>query len=64
MRTAWRTRCPCTAREVAVISNALEKFSLSPSGKDGLTAALRRARDAEAKMNAAYGGGERPASQR
>ena len=55
---------PMYSTEVVVISNALQKFSLSPTGNDGLTAALRRARDAEAKMNAAYGGGERPASQR
>lgn len=55
---------PMYSSEVAVISHALETFSLSPSGKAGLTAALRRARDAEAKMNAAYGGGERPTSQR
>ena len=52
---------PMYSGEVGAVANALEKFRLAPSGKVGLTAALRRARDAEAKMNAAYGGGERPA---
>jgi len=55
---------PMYTREVGVISHARETFRLSPSGKVGLTAALRRARAAEATMNAAYGGGERPASPR
>ena len=55
---------PMYSHEVAVIAGGLKTFRLAPSGKVGLTAALRRARDAEAKMNAAYGGGERPTSQR
>ena len=62
-RTAWPTRCPCTAARWPSSPVPSQTFRLSPSGKDGLTAALRRARDAEAKMNAAYGGGERPAAQ-
>lgn len=53
---------PMYTNEVAVISKGLDTFRLAPSGVDGLTAALRRARTAEAKMNATYGGGERPAS--
>jgi len=55
---------PMYNKEVAVISHGLQTFSLSPSGKVGLTAALSRARAAQAQMNAAYGGGERPTSQR
>jgi hypothetical protein len=54
---------PMYSHEVAVVAGGLQTFRLTPSGKDGLTATLRRARDAEAKMNAAYGGGERPAAQ-
>jgi len=55
---------PIYSREVGVIAHALQTFRLTPPATAALTDALGRARVAEAKMNAAYGGGERPASQR
>lgn len=53
---------PIYSHEVGVIAHALQRGHLTPPGRAALTAALNRARVAEAKMNAAYGGGERPAA--
>lgn len=50
---------PIYSREVASISQGIETFSLSASGRAALTTALGRSREAKAAMNAAYGGGER-----
>ena len=51
---------PSYAREVSAFTQALDTFDLSADGRAALTAALSRARTAEARMTAAYGGGERP----
>ena len=48
--------------EVKYITNALATFTLSSSGRTGLTNALARARATNAKVNRVWGGGERPAS--
>ncbi len=46
-------------REVNVIANARANFTLSPSAQTGLTNALARARATKAKVDGAFGGGER-----
>jgi hypothetical protein len=53
---------PSYAREVAAFSQALDTFSLTVDGRSALTAGLHRAQKAEARMQSAYGGGERPVS--
>ncbi len=52
------------ASEVKSITTALATFTLSPSATTGLTNALARARATKAKVNRAWGGGERSALQR
>jgi hypothetical protein len=51
---------PIYAREVSALSEALDTFELTADARSALTRALERARTAEARMNAAFGGGERP----
>ncbi len=46
-------------REVNAIASARATFTLIPSAKTGLTNALARARATKAKVDAAFGGGER-----
>ena len=46
-------------REVTAISTALHTFTLSPEGRTGLTNALHRATATQARVQHAYGGGER-----
>ena len=46
------------ADEVANLTEALAVDRLSPDGRAALTAALNRAKTAQAKINAAFGGGE------
>ncbi len=48
-------------REVNVIATAVATYTLSPSGRTGLTNALARARATKAKVDRAFGGGERHA---
>lgn len=48
-------------RQVSTISTALNSYTLSPAGTTGLTNALTRAKATQAKVNRAFGGGERPA---
>jgi hypothetical protein len=55
---------PVYGREVASIAHALAAFHLSPPARPMLDAALARARATTARMNAAYGGGERQAPTR
>jgi hypothetical protein len=46
-------------RQVTTISNALATYTLSTSGTEGLNKALTKAKATKAKVNAAFGGGER-----
>jgi len=48
-------------RQVTTISTALRTFTLTPAGTTGLTNALARAKATKAKVNRAFGGGERAA---
>jgi hypothetical protein len=50
---------PIYRRQVKAISTALATFTLSPSGTTGLTQALAKAKATQAKVVAAFGGGER-----
>jgi hypothetical protein len=49
---------PGYADEVANLTEALQVDRLTPSARTGLTRALARAKVTEAKINAAYGGGD------
>ena len=53
---------PMYTREVKFFQNALSTFNLSDSGREGISRALARARAAKAKVDRAFGGGERLAT--
>ncbi len=52
---------PVYARQVKTISSALATFHLGPNGTAGLRQALATAKATQAKVNRAFGGGERSA---
>ncbi len=51
---------PSYTREVTTLEQALDTLQLTTEARDALTAALKRAREAEARMQSAFGGGEWP----
>ena len=52
---------PSYSREVAAYTLGLDTYRLTTDARSALAIGLDRARAAEARMTAAYGGGERPA---
>jgi hypothetical protein len=46
-------------QEVQQLTSAIGSFTLTPEGRDGLTNALTRVRATKAKVDAAFGGGEK-----
>jgi len=51
---------PIFTREVTFFTRALSSFDLAPTARTALDRALARSRDAQAAMERAFGGGERP----